>query len=74
MTSLPHYLLCALMVNIFLIGICGSCTSLNQKNYLECRQLLEKDRQKIRLGNGYSYYSHSYEECRAPVRFQTDAN
>ena len=74
MTTLPHFLLCALLVNILLIGNCGCGASLNQKNYLECRKLLEEDRQKIRLGNGYTYNSKSFEECRAPARFQIDAD
>ena len=71
MTPLPHFLLCALLVNILLIGICGCGASLNQKNYLECRKLLEKDRQKIRLGKGYTYKSQSFEECRAPAVYRT---
>ena len=74
MINLPHFLLCALLVNILLIGICGCGTSFNQKNYLECRKLLEEHRQKIRLGNGYTYNSQSFEECRAPARFQTGAD
>ena len=74
MTTLQHFLLCALLVNILLIGICGCGASLNQKNYLECRKLLEKDRQKIRLGKDYTYKSQSFEECRAPARFQTGAD
>ena len=71
MINLPHFLLCALLVNILLIGICGCGASLNQKNYLECLHLLEEDRQKIRLGKDYTYNSQSFEECRAPARFQT---
>ena len=74
MTTLPHFTLCVLLVNIMLIGICGCGTSLNQKNYLECRHLLEKDRQKIRLGKSFTYKSQSFEECRAPARFQTVAD
>ena len=74
MTSLPNYLLCALLVNILLIGICGCGASLNQKNYLDCRNLLEKDRQKIRLGKGFTYKSQFFEECRAPAHFQTGAD
>ena len=34
--------------------------------------MLEKDRQRIRAGNGFSYNAQSFEECRAPARFQTD--
>ncbi len=74
MTSLPYFLLRALMVNILFIGIFGCGASFNQNNYLECRHLLEKDRQKIRVGKGYTYNSQSFEECRSPARFQTDAD
>ena len=74
MINLPHFLPCALLVNILLIGICGCGTSFNQKNYMDCRNLLEKDRQKIRVGKGYTYNSQSFEECRSPARFQTDAD
>ncbi|HIB17092.1 MAG TPA: hypothetical protein EYO28_10325, partial [Candidatus Lambdaproteobacteria bacterium] len=70
-SSFPRFLLFALLLSIFfsLINACG--TSLNQKNYLECRQMLEKDRQRVRAGNGFSYNSQSFEECRASARFQT---
>ena len=72
MNSFPRFLLCAVLLGIFspLIIACG--TSLNQKNYMECHQMLEKDRQRVRAGNGFSYNSKSFEECRAPARFQTD--
>ena len=74
MNSFPRFLMCVLLLSIFslLINACG--TSLNQKNYMECRQMLEKDRQKMRVGNGFSYSSQSFEECRASVRFQTDVD
>ncbi len=74
MTTLPSFLLCALLLSIVLTVINGCETSLNQKNYLECRQMLEKDRQRVRAGNGFSYNSQSFEECRASARFQTDAD
>ena len=74
MSSFPLFLQCVLLFSIFLLGINGCETSLNQKNYLKCRQMLEKDRQSIRAGNGFSYNSQSFEECRAPARFQTDAD
>jgi len=73
-TTLPSFLLCALLLSIVLTVINGCETSLNQKNYLECRQMLEKDRQRVRAGNGFSYNSQSFEECRASARFQTDAD
>ena len=74
MSSFHRFVLCVLLFSIFslLFNACG--TSLNQQNYLECRQMLEKDRQKVRDGNGFSYNSQSFEECRAQARFQTDSN
>ena len=36
--------------------------------------MLEKDRQSVRAGNGFSYNSQSFEECRASARFQTGAD
>ena len=73
-TTLPSFLLCALLLSIFSHVISGCGTTLNEKNYLKCRQILEKDRQKVRAGNGFSYNSQSFEECRASARFQTDAD
>ena len=74
MSSFPLFLQCVLLFSIFLLGINGCETSLNQKNYLECRQMLEKDRQRVRAGNGFSYNSQSFEECRAPARFKIEAD
>ena len=74
MSSFHLFLKCVLILSPFLLGINGCETSLNQKNYLECRQMLEKDRQRVRVGNGFSYNSQSFEECRASARFQTDAD
>jgi len=73
-TTLPSFLLSALLLSIVLPVISGCGTSLNQKNYLECRQMLEKDRQRVRVGNGFSYNSQSFDECRASARFQTGAD
>jgi hypothetical protein len=73
-TTLPSFLLSALLLSIVLPVISGCGTSLNQKNYLKCRQMLEKDRQRIRAGNGFSYNSQSFEECRASARFQIDSD
>ncbi len=74
MTTLPSFLLCALLLSIALPVISGCGTSLNQKNYLECRQMLEKDRQRVRAVNGFSYNSQTFEECRASARYQIDAD
>ena len=66
--------MCALLLSIVLPAISGCGTSLNQKNYLKCRKMLEKDRQRIRAGNEFSYNSQSFEECRASARFQIDSD
>ena len=36
--------------------------------------MLEKDRQRVRVGNGFSYNSQSFDECRASARFQIGAD
>ena len=51
---------------------CGS--KVNQKNYNGCISLLEEDRQKVRVGNGFSYKAQTYEECRAPARYRLDSD
>ncbi|MBT3715285.1 MAG: hypothetical protein HOM71_03180 [Deltaproteobacteria bacterium] len=73
-SSFHLFLKCVLLFSPFLLVINGCETSLNQKNYLECRQMLEKDRQRVRVGNGFSYNSQSFDECRASARFQTDSD
>ena len=69
-TLLQKFLLSALLGSLIFFGISSCGNSLNRKNYLSCRLILETDRQKIRAGNGYSYKSESFEECRAPANFQ----
>ncbi|MBT4015565.1 MAG: hypothetical protein HOF14_06560 [Deltaproteobacteria bacterium] len=73
-SSFHLFLKCVLLFSPFLLVINGCETSINQKNYLECRQMLEKDRQRVRVGNGFSYNSQSFDECRASARFQTDSD
>ena len=63
-----------IFVNIFLIGNSGCGSSLNQKNYNECMHKLEEERQKVRVGDGFSYKAQSYEECRAPARYRLDSD
>ena len=36
--------------------------------------MLENDRQRVRAGNGFSYNSQSFEECRASARFKIDSD
>lgn len=73
-TNRVHFLLCVLLGSILLLGNSSCGSSLNQQNYRECIPKLEEDRQKVRIGNGYSYKAPSYEECRAPVRYRLDAD
>ena len=35
---------------------------------------LEEERQKVRVGNGFSYKAQTYEECRAPARYRLDSD
>ena len=51
---------------------CGS--TFNQKNYNQCIDKLEEERQKIRVGKRFSYKAQSYEECRAPARYILDTD
>ena len=45
---------------------------LNQKNYSQCIDEIEEDRQKVRVGNLFSYKAQSFEECRSPARYRLD--
>ena len=72
--NIRHILLLIIFVNILLIGISGCGSTLNQKNYNECIPKLEEERQKVRVGNGFSYKAQPYEECRAPVRYRLDSD
>ncbi len=73
-TNLSLFLLCILLGSILLFGNSGCGSALNQRNYQECVPELEEDRQKVRVGNGYSYKAQSYEECRAPARYRLDSD
>ena len=62
------------IINFILIGNSSCSSSLNQKNYNECMHKLEEERQKVRVGDGFSYKAQSYEECRAPARYRLDSD
>ena len=62
------------IINFILIGNSSCRSSLNQKNYKECIHKLEEDRQKVRVGDGFSYKAQTYEECRAPARYRLDSD
>ena len=72
--NIRHILLLIIFVNILLIGNSGCGSTLNQKNYNECIPKLEEERQKVRVGKGFSYKAQTFEECRAPVRYRLDSD
>ena len=72
--NIRHILLLIIFVNILLIGNSGCGSTLNQKNYNECVPKLEEERQKVRVGNRFSYKAQTFEECRAPVRYRLDSD
>ena len=72
--NIPNILLLIFFGKILLFCNVGCGTTVNQKNYSECISLLEEERQKVRVGNGFSYKAQTYEECRAPARYRLDSN
>ena len=72
--NIRHILLLIIFVNILLIGNSGCGSTVNQKNYYKCIHKLEEERQKVRVGNGFSYKAQTYEECRASARYRLDSD
>ena len=72
--NIRQILLLVFIVIILLIGNSGCSSTLNQKNYNECVPKLEEERQKVRVGNRFSYKAQTFEECRAPVRYRLDSD
>ena len=72
--NIRQILLLIFFVIFLLFGNSGCGSSLNQKNYNECIHKLEEERQKVRVGDGFSYKAQSYEECRAPARYRMDSD
>ena len=72
--NLWFLLILSFYVNFFLFFNLGCGTKINQKNYNQCIDELEEERQKVRLGKLFSYKAQSYEECRAPARYRLDAD
>ena len=62
------------ITSFILIGNSSCRSSLNQENYNECMHKLEEERQKVRVGDRFSYKAQSYEECRAPARYRLDTD
>ena len=72
--NIRHILILFFFAIFLLIGNSGCGSSLNQKNYKGCIHKLEEERQKVRVGNGFSYKAQTYEECRAPARYRLDSD
>ena len=72
--NIRQILILVFIVNFLLIGNSGCGSALNQKNYKGCIHKLEEERQKVRVGNGFSYKAQNYEECRAPARYRLDSD
>jgi len=72
--NIQHILLLFFFVIFLLIGNSGCGSTVNQKNYNECIHKLEEERQKVRVGKGFSYKAQTYEECRAPARYRLDSD
>ena len=72
--NIRYIFLLIFFVKILLFCNVGCGSKVNQKNYNGCISLLEEERQKVRVGNGFSYKAQSYEECRAPARYRLDSD
>ena len=72
--NIRYNFLLIFFVKILLFCNVGCGSKVNQKNYNGCISLLEEDRQKVRVGNGFSYKAQTYEECRAPARYRLDSD
>ena len=72
--NIRYIFLLIFFVKILLFCNVGCGSKVNQKNYNGCISLLEEERQKVRVGNGFSYKAQTYEECRAPARSRLDSD
>ena len=72
--NIRYVLLLIFFVKILLFCIVGCGSTVNQKNYYKCIHKLEEERQKVRVGNGFSYKAQTYDECRAPARYRLDSD
>ncbi|GIT72410.1 MAG: hypothetical protein Ct9H300mP28_22240 [Pseudomonadota bacterium] len=72
--NIRYILLLIFFVKILLFCNVGCSSKVNEKNYNECISLLEDEREKVRVGNGFSYKAQTYEECRAPARYRLDSD
>ena len=72
--NIRYIFLLIFFVKILLFCNVGCGSKVNQKNYNGCISLIEEERQKVRVGNGFSYKAQTYEECRAPARYRLDSD
>ena len=72
--NIRYIFLLIFFVKILLFCNVGCGSKVNQKNYNGCISLLEEERQKVRVGNGFSFKAQTYEECRAPARYRLDSD
>ena len=72
--NLRGFLILIFSLNLLIFFNLGCGTTHNQKNYNRCKDKLEEERQKVRVGDGFSYKAPNYEECRAPARFSLDSD
>ena len=72
--NIRYIFLLIFFVKILLFCNVGCGSKVNQKNYNGCISLLEEERQKVRVGNGFSYKAQTYEEWRAPARYRLDSD
>ena len=72
--NILQILLLIFFVSFLLISNSGCGSKFNQKNYNECIPKLEEERQKVRVGNRFSYKAQTFEECRAPARYRLDSD
>lgn len=65
---------CMLNLILFSLLIFTACSesSVNLENYNSCHPLQEKERQKSRETNDFSYSSGAFDECRAPARYRME--
>ena len=72
--NIRYIFLLIFFVKILLFCNVGCGSKVNQKKYNGCISLLEEEREKVRVGNGFSYKAQTYEECRAPARYRLDSD
>ncbi len=67
------FLILTISITFLLFFNFGCGTTINQKNYNQCIDKIEEERQNVRWGNEFSYKAQNFEECRAPARYRLDS-